>query len=311
MNIYWAYLCILNRMEGEKMEAAGKAWAGEENTPPRMVYLGDTEEVGMYEKVASDSAGGIIGFDLLVSSRFDLFCSDRYLKGFRGSLLPLGDHFPLRKEFVEKGIMDGRGLFLPLVVLPHFIVVNSRMVRKGDYPRSLGDLLKPEWEGKVVLGSTELPSAKAVLFAVWYLYGDGGLERCVRNWRQKSAPSAARHGLVKGEFPVAVLPGIFAGPGPGEELIRIVPAEGAPLLPSFAAVNASGDKRAVEFLRENIFTEDLMGLYRDRAFAYPAHPAVEPPDLCDLRETLFPPWEWINSRDMDWFDGKCREVPSL
>ena len=47
MKIYWANLCILNRMESEKMEEAAAAWSPGRKVHPRMIYLGDTEEVQM------------------------------------------------------------------------------------------------------------------------------------------------------------------------------------------------------------------------------------------------------------------------
>ncbi|MBI9109564.1 MAG: hypothetical protein JEZ04_22670, partial [Spirochaetales bacterium] len=49
MKIYWANLCILNRMEAEKMEEAADIWSKGRNMTPEMIYLGDTEEIGMYE----------------------------------------------------------------------------------------------------------------------------------------------------------------------------------------------------------------------------------------------------------------------
>ena len=135
---------------------------------------------------------------------------------------------------------------------------NTDLIQGRACPRSLEELLDPFWAGKVFVGSTDLPSARMVLFAVWYSYGREGLEVCVKNWRQKSAPSAARHGLVKSEFPVALLPGIFSGPGPHDNLVSIWPEDGAPVLPSFAAVRESEHAEdVVDFLIHSAGSRDF------------------------------------------------------
>ena len=152
LEIYWANLCILNRMEAEKMEKAAKKWEPDKSYVPNMVYLGDTEEVKMYEKMDMDMAKGKLGFDLLISSRFDLFCSKKYLQSYKEELYPIGALFPIREEVRNSGVIDPAGLFHPLVILPHFIVVNTNLVDKKNVPKGLEDLLDPYWAEKVFLG---------------------------------------------------------------------------------------------------------------------------------------------------------------
>jgi len=311
MNIYWANLCILNRRESEMMEAAAEAWKADGDLDPRMIYLGNTEEVKMYEQMDRDMASGSLGFDLLVTTRFDLFCSHRYLQGRTENILPMGDVLPLRDEVKRAGVPDPDGLFFPLALLPHYIVCNADMMPGGDCPTSLEELLDPVWAGKIFVGATDLPSARAVLFTVWYNFGKEGLEACVRNWRQKSAPSAARHGLVKGECPIALLPGIFAGPGPGDTLVAVWPEEGAPVLPSFAAVRKSEyADQVVDFFLRSAGSREFSVFYRDQGFAYPVDPGVDPPDIGRNRgQMIFPDWEWILGQDMDYFLDACERVP--
>lgn len=311
LEIYWANLCILNRMEAEKMEKAAKKWESDNSYAPKMVYLGDTEEVKMYEKMDMDMAKGKLGFDLLISSRFDLFCSNKYLQSHKDELYPLGDLFPVREEVRNSGVVDPSGLFHPLVILPHFTVVNTKLVEKKNIPGSLEDLLDPSLAGKVFLGATELPSAKSILFAMWYKFGKKGLETCVRNWRQKSAPSAARHGLVKDEIPIALLPGIFAGPGPDDKLIAVRPKEGAPVLPSYAAVRKSDKSEAiVDFITNSVARPEFVEFYRDQALAFPSDPSIEPPELLGGEGSMFfPDWDWVMEQDMEYFDYACERVP--
>jgi ABC-type Fe3+ transport system substrate-binding protein len=298
-------------MERDMMENAAEVWGKEKLLFPEMVYLGDTEEVQMYEQLESDIARGSLGFGCIVSSRFDLFCSPKYLQSFTEDLLPIAGEFPIRNEVAASGVLDPLGLFYPLVVLPHFIVCNSNLLKPNTMPRNLADLLDPCWEGKIYMGSTELPSAKSFLFAMWYKFGNDGLETCVRNWRQLSAPSACRHGLMKDRFPVGLLPGIFTNPGPGDKLLPIWPSEGAPVLPSYAAVKRSEyEQDILEFLRISAASNEFLRFYTEKGLAYPSNPAVNPPEeLEDRTDFFFPAWEWIVEQDMEYFEDACKRVP--
>ncbi|MDC7127408.1 MAG: ABC transporter substrate-binding protein [Spirochaetales bacterium] len=305
INIYWANLCILNRMEGEKMTAYAQKWAKpkEEFFSPIIHLLGETAEVDIYQKLENDIKSGALGFDAIVSTRLDLFYSSNYLQSFKNDFLPLKNRFKLRPEIEALGVMDPAGLFLPVVVLPHFIIVNTKILNT-DAPRSLEDLLKPEWAGRVLVGPPELPSAKSILLAVWYLFGDRGLETAVQNWRKKSAPSAARHSVVKDEAPIAILPGIFGGAGPDDRIKKIIPLEGSPVLPSFASVKHSENEDAViDFLKYSALSTDFIDFYRSQAFAYPAFQDVSLPENIDsgLR-MIFPSWDWINKQDFQYFE---------
>jgi hypothetical protein len=295
------------------MEKAVLQWSKDEAIVPEMVYLGDTEEVQMYDQIESDISRGELGFGCIVSSRFDLFCSRKYLRGFSDDLAPIGNMCPVREEVASCGVMDPEGLFYPLVVLPHYIVCNTKMLGTANLPGSLADLLDPYWADKVYMGATELPSAKSFLFGMWYKFGDDGLERCVKHWRQLSAPSACRHGLVKDMYAIGLLPGIFTSPGPEDKLLTISPAEGAPVLPSYAAVKKGPEsQKIIEFLKSSAASVEFIRFYMEQAHAYPAHPDVELPVFGEMgTDFFFPDWEWISQADMEYFADACSRVQTV
>lgn len=308
--VYWANVCILKRMEAEIMETATGQWSQRTDLGARMVYLGDTEDVRMYDQVRADLAAGKLGFDMLVTSRFDIFCSQTYLQSVKDQLHPVGTALPVRTEIDAAGVRDPDGLFYPVVVLPHFIVCNTSMVASSDQPQSLEDLLHPQWEGKVMIGSPDLPSGKFILFTMWHLFGDEGLKHCLKNWRQGSAPSAARHAVVKGECPIAILPGVFSGPGPQDSIVSIQPREGVPVLPSFAAVRKSErSDQVLDLLQNSVGSKALVEMYREQALAYPTNPAIATSDLSlSKAKLLFPEWEWARNQDMERFDELCQTM---
>ncbi len=316
--IYWANVCILNRKESELMEKASETWNGETGNAYEMIYLGDTEEVKIHQKLEEDIDSGKLGFHLLVSTRFDLFCSGRYLLGRKDNLLPIGEILPIREEIKRAGVEDPFHLYYPLAILPHFIVCNSEVQGSEPAPSSLEELLDSRWEGKVFIGNTELPSGQAVLFAMWYLFGDEGLETCVRNWRQKSAPSAVRHGLIKGEFPIGILPGVFSGPGPKDRIFAVRPKEGMPVLPSYAAAVRSGnfdhqdDEDTMNFLKASAASQEYHEFYKDMAHAVVSDPSVPLPANAEEGDKyIFPPWEWILKKDLDYFLTTIKQIPLI
>ncbi len=310
ITMYWANICVLNRMEREKMDNAIVQWEAKNGISPRVIYLGDTEEVQMYEQLTADINRGELGFDCIVSSRFDIFCSQKYLQRVADELVPIATLLPLREEIRQAGIPDPSGLFYPLVVLPHVIVCNRKLLKENEMPETLADLLDPYWAGKIYTGSTELPSAKSFLLAMWYKFGDAGLETCVKNWRQVSAPAACRHGLLKDEFPIGLLPGIFTSPGPEDKLISLWPSEGAPILPSYTAVKKSEhQEETIDFIRISAASPEFISFYKEQALAYPCHPSVEPPEgLAGRKDFFFPDWKWILEQDMEYFEEACKRV---
>jgi hypothetical protein len=301
--LYWANVCILLRKEKDEMEAATVRWLARSGNYYRMIPLGDTEDVKIHERLMLDKESGGLGFDVLVSSRFDVFCSREYLLGAKESLARLGGAFPVRPEVKRIGVEDPWGIFSPLAVLPHYIVRNAGVMADTPSPRSLEELLDPRWAGQVVVGNTEMPSGQVLLFTMWYLFGDEGLETCARNWRQKSAPSGVRHGLVKGEFTIGILPGLFTGPSPDGKLQTIKASEGLPVLPSYAAVKAGPEQDdAIRFLGQALIDGPMPGLYRELAFAVVSNPSIPLPDLVSTDDTfIFPDWKWIEGRDMEYF----------
>ncbi len=311
-NVYWANLCILIRKESALMEKAAEEWKEKTGNGYVMNYLGDTEEVQIHQKISEDVKRGKPGFDLIVSSRFDIFCSQAGIPAIKDKLHPIGGLLPVSAEVKHAGVEDSMGLYHPLTVLLHSIVCNTSILDGRKAPSSLEELLDPAWEGKVCIGNTALPSGQAILFAMWYLFGDEGLDICVKNWRQRSTPAAARHSLLKREFPIAVLPGVFSGPAPEDTMEVICPKEGMPAVPSYAAVAENDNwEDTVEFLKYSTASKEFQNFYRNMAIAVPANPDVPAPQGYNPQDpVLFPPWEWILKQDVEAFKEKILQVPS-
>lgn len=179
---------------------------------------------------------------------------------------------------------DSQFLVSPqFLVIPVGIVYNTRLVRPEEAPRSLMDLLDPQWKGKVVMADPTLHTTTAhwlmelrrVLGNQWRPFLEG-LAGQVGAYVESFIPVADR--LVRGEFPV------------GLTYIRYVyqfGKEGAPLdyvrLPVFLADGhrialgaRTGRPNAAKLYIETLLSRaGLLALAQDGDFV--ALPGVYPP----------------------------------
>ena len=310
LKLYWANVCLLIRMERQHLDDKAEEWTKNSGHPIDINYLGDTAEVPLREKLTEEAAGGKFEADAVVSTRFDLFCSKNFLAGIPEEFAPLGDDLPLRKSFLNSGICHPQGIFHPVLAVPHLIICNTEKTGPGGHPESLKDLLDTGWESQIVIGDPALPSGRCFLFAMWYLFGDEGLEKIVENVVAKSAPSAARFSIMKDEFKLAILPEIFAGPTQKDNLKRIIPLEGIIALPSYLAIKKRAKERLLPFLKEAVYTDYFQEQYVRQGALIPNHETLPPPEnLSGLEEKMFfPKWSWIERRDMNYFDQQCNRV---
>ena len=93
LNIYWANLCILNRMEKERMKVFIKDYQADNKPSPNVIYLGNTDEVHIYEQMDKDLEAGDIKFDIMISNRFDLFCFRKYLINIKTNFIQSLEYF--------------------------------------------------------------------------------------------------------------------------------------------------------------------------------------------------------------------------
>ena len=73
---------------------------------------------------------------------------------------------PMLQFWVMNGILsqfpDG-SLIAPVVGAPHIIVYNSKLVEEAQAPRTLADLVKPEWKGRAVMRNPVMGNTGAFL----------------------------------------------------------------------------------------------------------------------------------------------------
>ena len=311
-HVYWANICLLGRMEKEYLNQKAESWQQDNQQDIQFSFLGNTEEVVIYDRLAADIEDGHIKADAIVSTRFDLFCWDKYLKNHQDQFRSLSQDLPLADTLKRAGYQHPTGVFHPVLALPHLIMCNTHLVEPEETPDSFSDLLDDKWASQIVIGDPALPSGKFFLFTMWYLFGNQGLEKIVQNTICKTAPPAARFSVMKDEYKLAILPEIFTGPTPEDNLKRIVPQEGVFGLPSFLAVKQSAED-LLPFLKHALFSDDIQQQYVNQGQVIPNSDTVSPPAAFADQSTLvkFPDWSWIESQDIDYFDYQCGQVKKV
>ncbi|MDR1684968.1 MAG: extracellular solute-binding protein [Desulfovibrio sp.] len=85
------------------------------------------------------------------------------------------------------------------------LMVNTRLVKPADMPKSWSDILDPKWKDKVVMADpTKSGSAYAQLFGVYQIYGLDGLTGLANNARILDSSSLVYKGTAEGGFPVGI-----------------------------------------------------------------------------------------------------------
>ena len=153
------------------------------------------------ERALTEWRAGKPGFDVIEGNRgVQLIMRDDGL--FQKYIPPSSEKFPA--QFKEKD-----GLITPWRVLPISILYNTDMVKPGDLPKTLDDLLNPKWTGKITMPDpTRHTTTAQFLWNLSKFKGDKWLDFVRALAKQKPllveslAPVTTT--IIKGEAPVGI-----------------------------------------------------------------------------------------------------------
>lgn len=310
LEIYWSNVCILKKMEKEKLSDWANQWQAQKGLDVKVNFFGLGEEMYINEKIASELQKGDLAANIVVSTDVNIFQNKELLLGQLDQFQTLKEQLPLRDELAQKEIAHPCGCFQPCAVALIIMIYNNKLVKETEKPASWADTLKPEWQGKIVFGGAELPAGQGFLRGMWYLHGDKGLEQCVKNYRVVTSPAAVLQAVSKGEFAAGVVPLAFTGRKGLENVTEIWPQEGALAVPSYVAIRKDAPKGAIDFVKETLFSEEIQELYSKNAFLIPAVPGVFPPDIVMENDfkIVYPKWSWIQQTDMAKLDEMVKKL---
>jgi iron(III) transport system substrate-binding protein len=135
--------------------------------------------------------------------------ADVFIDGGLGTLAAYKDNFepyvsPEARGYA-KDLVGEDNKWLGVVSHVHVFLVNTKALKGASVPQTWGDLLKPEWKGKVIMGNPEQSSSSyAQIWGVQKFFGDAGFQTLAQIASTVGTSSAVSSGVSRGEFPVAV-----------------------------------------------------------------------------------------------------------
>jgi len=163
---------------------------------PTQFLEGRTTEVR--ERIRTEQSSGRVNADVACNGAVtttNMMNEGRFVE--HGALPALGN---LKAPFKDNGIL------LPYTANALALLVNSRLVKPEDEPKSWRDLTDPKWKGKMLLDEPRVGGVGYVFFAVTY-------EKLGRAYQEAFAaqkptimadPALANRRIALGEFPLYV-----------------------------------------------------------------------------------------------------------
>lgn len=229
-DLLWNNICLLSLMEEQ--------YITQKLPDAKAMYFGMGRENDLQEYFKEEQSG----WKAVVSTDTEIFCDPKLIRN-QSLKVPKLDN-KLDDEILQNP------LYKPFIVIPLVIAVNTNITHLR--PQSIKDLLKPEYEGQVVYGGPHNSAGKSLVKAVHALYGKNGTTKLFNNSFAASMPAAAYKLAMSGEFPIAVVPTIFAMRQGLHGMTTVVPTEGAIAIPSYVAINQVCDNEFEEKLNKNI-----------------------------------------------------------
>lgn len=215
-NLLWNNVCLLGRIEEQFINTLEF-----EHTQTEYYGLGRKMDLQTYFKSSEDNWGCTISTDTELYQDKQFFPGkEKHLRKIAWTDIP---------KLPSSTLYDNPH-YQPFIVIPLVMVVNQNYTDLR--PSSLKDLCSPKYKGLVTFGGLHNSAGKSLLKAVWSLYGKEAAIQLLENSFPASMPAAAFKCVASGQYPIAIVPTIFAAREGLSGLKAYVPKEGAVAIPS-------------------------------------------------------------------------------
>lgn len=301
--VYWNNVCLLSNFEEEYINNILI-----ENKLQKKVdfsYYGLGREYSLKE-FFDKHPYKTLNFHSLISTDVDIFQHKDYLKDKVSSFKNLSNN-SLNKIVLNSNIFSIKE-FLPFIIIPLVMVVNKDLIPHHDIPNSLEDLLKEKYKGKVCFGGIHTSAGGSLFKALIYLFGwDKALE-FTKNSIITSMPAGAFFNVMQGNYPIAIVPTIFARRCGLNNLEFICPKEGAIAIPSYIAINKNIDSFTEDFLLNNLLSSNFQKELYEKGAIIPCHKDLENISEDYITSLLYPNEEFLSDFDFTRFYKTTNEL---
>lgn len=157
------------------------------------------------------------------------------------------------------------------------LMVNTKLVKPEDMPKSWADILDPKWKDKIVIANPQKSgSAYAQIYGIYKLYGWDGLTKLINNAKILDSSSLVYKGTAEGEFPAAITMEYAAYRyvvGGATDVKIVYPSDGVISAPEGAALvaGAKHEKEARAFF-DYLISKDVVSEIYQKYYRRPARP---------------------------------------
>ena len=252
--------------------------------------------------------------DLFISAGFDLFFDEHLMGKFnsRGIFEDITGFDRLNKDFDNDYIdlKDPRRQYSIIGVVPAVFVVNTEELRGRKFPRTWGDLLKPEFENSVSLPVHDYDLFNAILLNINKIWGREGIINLGKSLLRSMHPAEMVKSHIKksnSNIPtVTVMPYIFTKMiKPESPLKPVWPEDGSIISPIFLLTKKETKDKTKPFV-DFLFSKKLGETLSDKGKFPSTNPEVD--NHIEGKKFMWLGWDYINSQNIGGLLKECEKL---
>lgn len=225
--LYWNNICLISKMEEEYINKQLE----NSNININVEYFG----LGRKESLLSHfQNNNKILADFIVTTDTDVIQDSRF-----------------------KSIYENFEDITKFITIPLVIIYNENSLYNLNPPTSYADLLKDEYKYKYAFGGENNSAGKSLVKSIWYKYGYDNAKKIVDNGNSNKMPAQAFQKVMTGEFPIAIVPTIFALRNGNRNIKMVWPQDGAIPIHSYVAIKKDVANEQKQFFKNKIISSDL------------------------------------------------------
>lgn len=157
------------------------------------------------------------------------------------------------------------------------LMVNTKLVKPEDMPKTWADILKPEWKDKIVMANPQKSgSAYAQVYGLYKLFGWDGLNKLIDNAKILDSSSLVYKGTAEGEFHIGITMEYAAYryvAGGSDSVAIVYPEDGVIAAPEGCAIIAGAQHEAeAQAFFDYLISKDTVSEIYQKYYRRPARP---------------------------------------